>query len=57
MHEDNAYSVGVFVLCWYQYTDTSVLTATFVESKLDIVTMKIDHVSYYRIAGNIVGGN
>ena len=40
------YFVGVSTLCWYQYTDTSILTTTFVESKLDIAMIKIDLVSY-----------
>ena len=31
------------------YTDTSILTTTFVESNLEIVIIKIDFVSYYKI--------
>ena len=31
------------------YTDTSILTTTFVESKLDIVMIKFDFVSYYHL--------
>ena len=42
----SVYSIHVSVLCWCQYTDTNILTTTFVESKLDIVMIKIDLVSY-----------
>ena len=31
------------------YTDKSILTTTFVESKLDIVKIKFDFVSYYHL--------
>ena len=37
------------VCLWLQYTDTSIPTTTFVESKLDTVMIKIDFVSYYHL--------